>query len=680
MRDTPSRHDLIMEIGDIDERQVIPRLRGDRSSRPLVDSCFAGGLRECLEDSVPVLLGQMGPEAPALRLSAEALARALHTGAPGGGVAEDGVRDGDGVQAPAGAQGPSEDGDQAVVARMVRVLFRQWVTAVQVQDPFGDALNALEASGDGSEVVKYLRSITAGRREALVAQLQGHVERIEADWPTIEASWLPRTDQELVVMAGGGRLVLSGVAGLVLGSPTARRASVCIVEAEPGEPSQVHRSRMSILALLQTLHSGAAPFRVATYHSSTGELDIEDVTEEGLRETLAALVDAIGRLCEGGAGGAGPAAEAGSEDGCGMGARYRSLGCDGALPLTRPQRCATGRPIAAQPSSATVPTGLAVALPRAPLVTEALLGPSQGAVTAEAFNTCRERLLGSLPPLAALLVRGAGVRLDSFGLGALLEDPDRYRPPVKPFVPTPAKARRSVGLAALAACMGNDTMYPAEAVSKVLAEAQQASVTGDASGTAARVRASSPAWWVPWAGRLSPGSLGVLKATATTWATALWSAVDWHAFTLGPVLGGPDDWWNCPQPGRFSGRLPGRLSLRGRAEARFEVEGRQRLLVVPGGAPGRFWRVELGLPALVAGLACGPGALPDRVVGIWPATGQVRVLGVDPALLVEVADAVVRATANMVGAQRAACTSFRPSSIPPAAASARPASRVQAVA
>jgi len=65
-------------------------------------------------------------------------------------------------------------------------------------------------------------------------------------------------------------VVLSGTLDLVLGAPSSGRASVCMVNVRSGEQQSWHRTALGFLALLETLRSGAAPFRLATYYSTTG--------------------------------------------------------------------------------------------------------------------------------------------------------------------------------------------------------------------------------------------------------------------------------------------------------------------------------------------------------------------------------------------------------------------------
>jgi hypothetical protein len=114
--------------------------------------------------------------------------------------------------------------------------------------------------------------------------------------------WLPRTQERLVVPVVGGRVVLSGVVDLAFGGPAGERASVCVVEIKSGRRRIEHRADLHFYALLETLRSGAPPFRIATYYTRTGELDVEPVTDDvlvgALQRVLAGAV-CLCRLAEG---------------------------------------------------------------------------------------------------------------------------------------------------------------------------------------------------------------------------------------------------------------------------------------------------------------------------------------------------------------------------------------------
>jgi len=135
----------------------------------------------------------------------------------------------------------------------------------------------------------------------------------------------------------------------------------------------------------------------------------------------------------------------------------------------------------------------------------------------------------------------------------------------------------------------------------------------------------------------------MVEAEAVTWATQVWTALEWDRLAPAPLVGGGDDWWDCPGTRA--------MTLRGQADVRVRTGGRPALLVVGGGVPAADWRGALGFPALVCALARGERSVPARVVGLWPSSGQVRILAVDTGALVDTATAVVCAVATLVDAR-----------------------------
>ena len=262
-------------------------------------------------------------------------------------------------------------------------------------------------------------------------------------------------------------------------------------------------------------------------------------------------------------------------------------------------------------------TGLAVSLPRAGALTDALVAEVGDGPDPEALGRLRHELARDLAALVAELPPGERLRLDGYRFGVARENPERLGTDDDDFVASPVRCRRAVGLAA------------------VLRPGVEAVAGGGDPG-------ARPPWWAAWYGGLGPGGRAVVEAEAVTWATQLWTALDWGRLGRAEV-GGRDDWWDCPGTRA--------LTVRGRRDVRCRVGGRPVLLVVGSGVPGAGWHETLGFPALVAALAGGDRAVPGRVVGLWPASGQVRILPVDGAVLAESATAVVGATATWVDAR-----------------------------
>jgi len=111
-------------------------------------------------------------------------------------------------------------------------------------------------------------------------------------------AWLARTQDRITVPLAGGQVLLSGVVDLAFGGPAHDQASVCLVEIKSGTRRIEHHADLHFYALLETLRAGAPPFRVATYYTATGELDVEAIGEDVL---VAATTRWMCRLAAGGA-------------------------------------------------------------------------------------------------------------------------------------------------------------------------------------------------------------------------------------------------------------------------------------------------------------------------------------------------------------------------------------------
>ncbi|HXR55042.1 MAG TPA: hypothetical protein VN793_08335, partial [Acidimicrobiales bacterium] len=115
-------------------------------------------------------------------------------------------------------------------------------------------------------------------------------------WPRLSPAWLPRTQERIAVPLAGGDVVLVGVIDLIVGAPSGGRASVGLIEVKSGRSRIEDREDLRFYALLETLRSGAAPFRVATFYTRTGQVDAEDVNDELLTSSLQRVLIAIGRM------------------------------------------------------------------------------------------------------------------------------------------------------------------------------------------------------------------------------------------------------------------------------------------------------------------------------------------------------------------------------------------------
>jgi len=239
-------------------REVLALLRGDSVARPRFDPGLAGGLRAWLEDAAYGFVAARGDAAPVFLGSRQVL-----------GVTE-------------GARVPDGVSDELVLARLVHALFRQLVCQGDLGDPLADALDALEALGE-DDVVGHVAALPAAARAALSETVASHAGNLRDLVPRFAPGWMPRTDDRVAIPLAGGRVVLHGTFDLLVGLPQPGTASLCALGLSTSGPWARERRSLHFLALLETLRSGAPPFRLALLESATGRYGVEDVRDEHLR-------------------------------------------------------------------------------------------------------------------------------------------------------------------------------------------------------------------------------------------------------------------------------------------------------------------------------------------------------------------------------------------------------------
>jgi len=278
-------------------------------------------------------------------------------------------------------------------------------------------------------------------------------------------------------------------------------------------------------------------------------------------------------------------------------------------------------------------------------LTEAILRPAPSRTGPAVAQRIRDRLAGNVPDLVAPLPPGEQIVVSVPILRQLASGGDNPTiRPDDPFAWKPAFVRRSLGLAAIDACLAGYFRAPLEAVGPV---AERAVAEWERSG-----------WrtfhWEPWYAGLGTGGRGAVLAEASNWATGVWASLDWGQFRTAPRLGGPDDQWVCPGPRT--------VRLKGRSEIRIDLPSpepsdsgsgsgsttQQVLVAVAGGSPPSGLDVQLGYLALVAALRTPTRPAPVRVVGLWPQAGEARTVEVTDELLARAGDTALDAVRAVV--------------------------------
>jgi hypothetical protein len=255
--------------------ELLALLRDGADDRPRFDPGLAGGLRAWLEDAAYGLVAARGEDARPLVLGPRRL-----LGTPEPRWAEGGGGDDEPRAAPSA---------ELVLSRLVHALFRQVVTVGSVDDPLGDALDALRALGGEDDVVEHIESLAPAARAGLAATVSSHAARLRAVVPRLAPGWMPRTDDRVAIPLAGGRVVLHGVFDLLIGSRQPGVSSLCALGLSTGGPWARERRTLHYLAVLETLRSGTPPYRLALLESASGRYGVEDVREEHLRAMVAHL-------------------------------------------------------------------------------------------------------------------------------------------------------------------------------------------------------------------------------------------------------------------------------------------------------------------------------------------------------------------------------------------------------
>ena len=275
-----------------------------------------------------------------------------------------------------------------------------------------------------------------------------------------------------------------------------------------------------------------------------------------------------------------------------------------------------------------------------------LLAPPGPPVIEADRQAVRDLLVAGLTPLAGRLPAGGQALVSLPVLRHLGQAPDQGLRPDVPFAWKPAFVRRSLGLGVVQGCASGRFRTPAEAVAQVADEAvEEWRRTG---------------WrtfhWEPWLAGLAPGARAVVLADAVTWATTLWSSLDWGALPEATQVGGVDDQWVCPAVRTV--RLKARSELRvplaplvPEADPRRAPGAASALVAVAWGCPSPGWREELAYLALVAALRSATRPVPARVLGLWPDAGFREAVEVDRPVLERAVARVVATVGRLVKGQ-----------------------------
>ena len=245
--------------GPLSGAALLERLRVTGRARPAADPEFAAELRTFLEDG---LAGPIGPATASgtgrLLLTGDRLVRALDCP-----VHRSAGRWTEPVDEPSGVRTGEPPAFSAPLAcgALIRALFRQIVTVGGTDDPMADALEALSLEDHQVPLVEWIRAMPAAERSGLAAEVDRQARALQARWPALDATWLPRTQEMLRAQLAGGAVELSVRVDLAVGRPNRHEASVALLDVVSGARRPGHGDGRHFAALVATLRGPRAAIR-----------------------------------------------------------------------------------------------------------------------------------------------------------------------------------------------------------------------------------------------------------------------------------------------------------------------------------------------------------------------------------------------------------------------------------
>lgn len=168
-----------------------------------------------------------------------------------------------------------------------------WRGPIEPAELVDEALARLEDE-ESRGPSEFISQLSPGDR----AQLRGYAvdlyTKFEESFPPLKASWRPVTESAARVELFSGAIFMSTRVDLTLGGP----GSKVIIDLKSGRIYSNHREDLRFYALVESLRSGQAPRRLATYSLESARADVEEVTEGVLQAAARRVVDGATAIYE----------------------------------------------------------------------------------------------------------------------------------------------------------------------------------------------------------------------------------------------------------------------------------------------------------------------------------------------------------------------------------------------
>jgi CRISPR/Cas system-associated exonuclease Cas4 (RecB family) len=168
-----------------------------------------------------------------------------------------------------------------------------WRGPVEPADLVDEALARLEDE-ESRGPSEFIAQLSPGERAQLRSYAVDLYTKFEESFPPLKASWRPVTESAARVELFGGAIFLSTRVDLTLGAP----GSKVIIDLKSGRIYSNHREDLRFYALVESLRSGQAPRRLATYSLESARADVEEVSEGVLQAAVRRVVDGANAIYE----------------------------------------------------------------------------------------------------------------------------------------------------------------------------------------------------------------------------------------------------------------------------------------------------------------------------------------------------------------------------------------------
>jgi hypothetical protein len=178
----------------------------------------------------------------------------------------------------------------ALLTQLLRLL----VSGATPTDPFRDALEVCRLTSS-PQLLDFLDTLEEEELARLSSDVMGHYSLLSRHLGEMPSSWEPRTSVRAYQRLAGGNVILRDIVDVMVGTIASERASVALLDLTSSALGVSAEKAMRYHALVQTLRTGVAPLRTASFSSATGELWVLEVTSTLLQQSVRDVLDVLKR-------------------------------------------------------------------------------------------------------------------------------------------------------------------------------------------------------------------------------------------------------------------------------------------------------------------------------------------------------------------------------------------------